>query len=212
MSGFKPGFLGLPKPLRPRPDRAAAPELLSVKTAFGGRATIEFGSADFDWTEFSMLRFTLMNMRPATNGSVLLGRISQDGGGSFKSGATDYLNAFTGYSTANLTYVVNSTSTGLNLTDLTQGQTNSAIYVGKFDLDLAMPYDVVHTKVFRVESAYPANVGAPDYVIGHGTYTYGANQLAINGMQFLYSGGSAIAEGNCYVYGITRRDRTIGGF
>jgi hypothetical protein len=63
--------------------------LLSTKTA-SNSASLTFTSSDFDWTAYDSYVVKFIQIIPTTNNSVWEAQISEDGGSTWKSGASTY--------------------------------------------------------------------------------------------------------------------------
>ena len=193
----KAGFLGYPKPAA-RPGLGHM-ELIAVKRAANGDAGMVFTPADFDWSDFDLLEFHLVNWYPVTDAAFLQALVSTDGGGTYKSAS--YV-SLTGAFTTGAAVVTNgnTSTTAIELSNATTGQTNNSAqrYVGVVELKL--PW-LVGTKMFLHRGGFRQGNGS--YAAVSGMHEYEGTQEAINGIKFFYSGG-AIAAGVCYAMGLRR--------
>lgn len=204
MPAIHGGFFNKPTP---RGARGMTPShwLLCPPKKCANSPFIDFTPADFDWAQFDRIEFQCVGMRPVSNGVVFAGRVSEDGGGTFKSGVSDYLNAWDGFDSGGSVMTVSGVSSAMNFTDVATGQSNIAVSRGNFVISVQRPFDVVYHKMWRVISAYRSNVGAPNLVTGNGSYEYGTTQGAQNAVRFFYTTGN-IEAGEIYAYGYPRSD------
>jgi len=124
-------------------------------------------------------------------------RISQDGGSTWKSGATDYY--FGGYST--------NYSPGGNVA---YGSATTYGYIGTQNTANALPasgiirfnrpFDTAGKKQFLVD----VSAGQTTYFRNTGSFFYGTDNNAINGLRILNATTGNIAAGTFILYGIKK--------
>lgn len=177
-------------------DTGAAIVLLDKKTA-SNSATIDFTTGiSADFSEYIVRHW---NVVPATDDSSLTFRVSEDGGGTFKAGGTDYAYAFNIGTDA--------------ATNLPQGSTGAAqIQIGgstsstaarggtSGTLSVALPSGTTQDKQVVFDNIFCRSAAvARDRVVGAGIFKLDTN--AINGFRFLFSAGN-ITSGTFALYGV----------
>ena len=174
---------------------AGLPVWLGSLTA-ASSASLNFTS--FISATYSKYVFVLKNLQPANAGDSLISRISEDNGGTWKSGSANYSWGYYGInqSTGGATAASNVSDTSLKLVNSSSGFLNRSICG---EVTLFNPNVSSTNKSFNTNMQFTDNAsGAPCSVIGGGFY-YGDTN-AINAVQFFFSSGN-ITVGTIDIWG-----------
>lgn len=142
---------------------------------------------------------TITDYVPATNATQLSVRISQDGGATFKAGATDYKFSRNALGDAGVNTPAGSTGATSILPTPTLSSTAANSLSGW--IKFSGPSGATSYKKFRCEFTAIDSAGASDFITAGGAYVTDTN--AINGVRILSSSGN-IASGNFALYGLRK--------
>jgi len=166
--------------------------LIQSQTVGSAVATVDF-TTGIDST-FDQYEIAVYNYRPATNNSALSIRVSQDAGGTWKAGASDYQSGY--FTMATTSSIATRTRIELQNMDAANASTSSGNAIIRF----AVPATAGVHKSFYGMMGYPESVTpTQQMIIFAGSYR--GNTNAINGVRFLASSGN-IATGTFALYGI----------
>ena len=168
------------------------------------RTQVASASAAIDFTSgitsaYDEYIFTLTDIIPATDGANLLMRVSQDGGSTFKAGASDYAFAKWGWSS---TAGAPAGSTGdTSIIIVTALSNASATRSQQLKISMWNPAGAVLAKYFTWQHGHVDTSGAVEGAVGTGLFKL--NQAAIDGIRFLMSSGN-ITSGTFTLYGVRK--------
>ncbi len=171
--------------------------LIDTKTA-SSSATLDFTTGI--GSTYDSYMFEIVALLPATNAVDLWIRISEDGGSTFKSGATDYKYA-TGLFLDSAT-TANVGSTGDSKIRFTAGiMSSTAARAITGTVRFYLPSSTTVNKNFRADIDMNSDASGFIRIAASGVYVTDAN--AINAVRFMYSSGN-IASGVIYLYGLRK--------
>ena len=171
--------------------------VLISSAAAAASATIDFTSGiSSTYDEYVI---AVVNMKPATNNTDLWMRVSQDGGGTFKAGASDYGHERFGASDGGS--LGSSGSTGDTQMVLIAGTSSTSTVAAHLIMRFYVPADTATDKYFLWDSTWTPNGATINRQSGAGIFIL--NQAAIDGIRFLMSSGN-ITSGNFYLYGVRK--------
>jgi hypothetical protein len=178
-----------------RGSSGASLVFIQSKTA-SASASIDFTSGiDSTYNDY-LVKMT--DVIPASNAADLTLRVSQDGGGTFKAGATDYR-----YALASCDETGTITGTGAITTAIIVGNailnTVNTTFYG--EVKFSNPAGTTRNKNFVTESGYVKSDGQLYSNRGAGLFIL--NTAAFNAIRFIMSGG-AITSGTFALYGIRK--------
>lgn len=162
---------------------------------------IEFTGLDATYSKYEI---ELISIRPANNDVEFNLRISQDGGTSFKSGASDYAYYAFGKSAANVNLelkIPNADHLGLSGNAAGKGLTSAAPASYNGTLSIYNPSNATLSKSINLSASYAVSAAPNDIATFVSGGIYKGNALAFNAIQFFMSSGD-IAEGKFKLYGI----------
>lgn len=166
--------------------------LIATSTATNA-ATVDFSSGITSAYDEYIL--SLVNVVPATDDTVLMLRVSEDGGATFKAGATDYtvhgIN-----SSNNLLNVVNNTTTGIFVTGSVSNVVADGGICGK--VRIVSPSAAAQKKIILIETGNFRTAVSMVYYAAAGRFTLDNN--ALNAFRFLFFSGN-ISSGIFSLYG-----------
>jgi hypothetical protein len=142
----------------------------------------------------------LVNVRPATNGAILYLRVSEDGGSTFKSGASDY--SYTGrvlLTTGGGIDERSNAAAQIRMVEGGLGNTSTKSLNGR--IFFYAPSDTTKHKNFQFYFSYAETGTAHKHIRGGALYKSTTN--AINGIRLFMSSGN-IAEGEFRLYGLRK--------
>lgn len=147
----------------------------------------------------------VVNYLPATDNTLMWLRVSEDGGSTWKSGASDY--GYGNFTVGNGTTLFGSGSGGD--TKIIFGPrsaagedfSNTAARAVNGQIRFFNPCGTTVNKRFMAHLMFSPSGGGTQQIIGHGHYVGTAN--AINGIQILSSSGN-ITSGSFYLYGVRK--------
>lgn len=187
-------------------SQGASRVYLASKNA-SASASLSFTNQDFDWTAYNIYIFEFLSLLPATAATWLRFRVSEDGGGSYKSGASDYLslnayqdangptNATYYHSTIGAAQLFGNSSDGNTAQNNTSGSTLFGC------MRMFVPGSAQKHKFSMDELSYLNANASPGIAHASGQVTFDLDTNALSGIQFFYSSGN-IASGTIAVYAI----------
>lgn len=170
--------------------------VLLATAAAANSATVDFISGiTSTYDEYVV---TLTNVIPATDAAQIWLRVSEDGGGTFKAGATDY--ASTRVAQTDNNAPTGAGSTGDAKIVMAAALSNSKPYCG--EVRFWAPAGTAVNKMFKFTSSYLTSAGTTiASVDGSGVFQLDTN--AINGLRFMMGAGN-ITSGNFALYGLRK--------
>ena len=176
-------------------------ELLATETA-SASATIDF-DAGINFATYDTYVFELTDIVPATDDTILTVRISDDGGSTYKNGASDYNHASTAVgTTTGLGSVEGAASNAIEIFGLNSTATNNWGNVTNESFSGTIkarnPSEATLLRLFEFEVVGATATGELAIRRGAGRYQTAA---AIDGVRFLMSSGN-ITSGTIKLYGI----------
>ena len=142
---------------------------------------------------------TIAGLVPATNATNLMIRVTQDGGSTFKSDASDYASTGFGNNDGGA-IVLQGSATAAAIIPASTLSTNANRSLSG-EMRFWNPAGTTRWKTFAVDCNYQADAVFASKTVVTGTFIL--NTSAINGIRFLMSSGN-IASGNFALYGIRK--------
>lgn len=177
------------------PRWVGAPVLISSQTAVSA-ATVDFTSG-ID-SSFKTYLVEWDGVKSSTNGNGLQLRVSQDGGATWKSGASDYAYSFAYFSSGATTITVQSSTATSSLNCAVAAIGSGINTSGAGSVKIFNPSD--SAKFFMVETSSNVTNSATSVWRSTGTGNY-TTAGAVNGIRFLMQSGN-IVSGNFRLYGL----------
>lgn len=148
------------------------------------------------------------DIKPVTDQTNLLMRVSEDGGSTWKSGAADYdwsirlVQFGAGGETGPVSNNDNSITVMGHNTNANLAMSNTDAKRGSFMVHMWSPASTTRNKMFMVDSAYVPGSANP-FIRGVGGGQFKGTVNAITGIRFLMSSGN-ISAGTFYLYGVRK--------
>lgn len=184
------------------PERASL-VLLQTQNA-AGSASIDFvNGIDSTFDEYLVV---LTNVIPATNTDQFLTRVSQDGGGTWKSGATDYGYVNFQESVASGLAAASASTGDTSIASSSGGPSNTANSGGMSgEVRFFGPSSAASRKHFLSKFTVNRSDSASASDLRHygGSGVFQLNTAAINGIRFLFATGN-ITSGTFSLYGVRK--------
>lgn len=172
--------------------------LISTATA-SNSAAIDFTSGITSAYDEYMISMT--NVVPATDDASLQLRVSEDGGSTFKAGATDYSYAYNSEQEAGTD--ASNGSAGSTRILMSASVSNTASMGGVCgEVRFFAPAGTTQNKLFTYQTGFP-RTSTTDFRVINGAGRFVLDTNAINGIRFLFSSGN-ITSGNFALYGIKK--------
>lgn len=178
-----------------RGTSGASMVFLASKTA-SNSASLSFTSSDFSWSAYQIYIFELVEVRPATDAQGLVVHFSQDGGGTWKTGAS--------YDFAQSAYTSNNAGNNVggagSAAPRILSVSNSATYQG-----VSGSFRIVNPSGTTARKRYFGVAHYADSTLFSNAVTYAqaytADTAAINGVRWTFEAGN-ITAGQIYAYGL----------
>lgn len=178
------------------PAAPAGLTLLQAQIISSPVAAVDFVTGlDSTYDNYVLL---ISDLIPATDAINLFLRVSEDGGGTFKSGASDYAWNANGVGDGGASTAGSTGDTGIRLN---HGNTlsNSRAYGG--EVLIHSPSGAALHKLFTSRGSYEFSGGTMAHFVGGGVFKLDTN--AINGIRILSSSGN-ISSGKLALYGVRK--------
>lgn len=177
------------------PTAALGSSLVLISTASASNsAAIDFTSGiNSSYDEYLLV---ITDLIPATNGSNLNLRVSEDGGATFKAGASDY--SYANNVCTDVSSNAPTGSTGANAILVAASLCNVTTTTFCGEIRFWSPSGTAKNKKFSYDASYTSSVGNLLRLVGGGNFILDSN--AINGIRLLMSAGN-ITSGNFALYG-----------
>lgn len=177
---------------------SAGSSLVLIATASASAsAVIDFASGIT--STYDEYLVTLTDIIPATDNTQLLLRFSQDGGSTFKAGATDYSWAQNTVDNAAIATPSGTTAATAIQVGLSLSNNTTRSYCG--EVRFWNPAGTAKNKHCRFKYSSVPSAGAYNFAEGGGVFLL--NSSAINAIRFLESAGN-ITSGNFALYGVKK--------
>lgn len=175
--------------------------LLAIKIAAPSTIAMSFSSNEVNWTAYDEYEFHCLGFKTSIN-SAFAARFSNDGGNTFVSTASAYLNAVQGMTSVSTAIAAGGPQVNMFLSDLAVGQSQQANRGGNYRFTVFQPTNTTGPVMAQSEATFYQATGGPDIARVQGGFGYQAfTSAAVNGVQFLFLTGSTMA-GTIRVYGV----------